>query len=190
MRAVDKKLPDWNYRAAELALWHLDQRINDRGFFVDTALANAAIRAVERAQKKLAERAQELTDGEIRAATQRDALLRHLLNAYGIDLPNLQKSTLERRINDTTLPLELRELLAIRLQASATSTSKYKTLINATSPDNRLRGTLQFNGANRTGRWAGRLFQPQNLCRPTLPQDEIERGIDALKADCEDLIYV
>jgi DNA polymerase len=98
-------------------------------------------------------------------------------------------STLERRINDPDLPIELRELLAIRLQASTTSTSKYKTLINGVSSDGRLRGCLQFCGAQRTGRWAGRLFQPQNLPRPVLKQDNIDFGIAALKAGVVDLFY-
>ena len=189
MRAVDKKLPDWNYQGNEIALWCLDQAINDRGVLMDVDLARAAIRAVERAQKVLATRTHELTGGEVRAATQRDTLLRHLVAAYGIDLPDLQQSTLERRIADPDLPAELRELLAIRLQASTTSTAKYKTLVKGVSSDGRLRGTLQFNGASRTGRWAGRLFQPQNLPRPVLKQAAIDRGIDALKADCEDLIF-
>ena len=68
MRAIDKKLPAWNYQAGELALWHLDQAINDRGVMVDTDLAHAAIRAVERAQKVLAHRTNELTDGAVQAA--------------------------------------------------------------------------------------------------------------------------
>lgn len=187
MRAIDKKLPAWNYQDNELALWHLDQQINDRGVTVDTELAAAAIRAVERAQKVLAARTSDLTLGMVQAATQRDALLRHLVDAYGIDLPDMQQSTLERRIADPDLPPALRELLGIRLQASSTSTSKYKTLAKAVSSDGRLRGTLQFNGASRTGRWAGRLFQPQNLTRPTLKQDVIDAGIDAMKADCADL---
>ena len=189
MRAIDKKLPAWNYQAGELALWHLDQAINDRGVMVDTDLAHAAIRAVERAQRGLAKRTSDLTLGVVQAATQRDALLRHLVAAYGIDLPDMQQSTLERRIADPDLPAELRELLAIRLQASTTSTSKYKTLAKAVSSDGRLRGTLQFNGASRTGRWAGRLFQPQNLPRPVLKQDAIDQGIEALKSDCEDLLF-
>lgn len=189
LRAIDQKLPDWNYRGAELALWHLDQRINDRGFLVDTALAHAAIKTVNRELKKLSMRTQELTEGEIYAATQRDALLRYLLKTHGIELPDLQKSTLKRRVDDLTLPSGLRELLAIRLQASTTSTSKYKTLVNGVSNDDRLRGTLQFNGAHRTGRWAGRLFQPQNIPKPVLSQSHIDIGIDAIKADCADLIF-
>jgi DNA polymerase len=189
MRAIDKKLPAWNYQATELALWHLDQTINDRGVKVDVDLADAAVRAVERAQKILAARCHDLTDGAVQAATQRDAMLRHLVAAYGVELPDMQQSTIERRINDPELPLALRELLAIRLQASTTSTSKYKTLAKGVSSDARLRGTLQFNGASRTGRWAGRLFQPQNLPRPVLKQDKIDLGIDALKADCADLLF-
>lgn len=189
MRAIDKKLPAWNYQGVELNLWHLDQRINDRGVAIDTELVQASIRAVDRAQKILAHRTQELTDGAVQAATQRDAMLKHLVAEYGVELPDLQMATLERRIADPDLPLELRELLAIRLQASTTSTAKYKTLARATSEDGRLRGTLQFNGASRTGRWAGRLFQPQNLPRPSLKQEQIDLGIEALKADAEDLLF-
>lgn len=188
MRQVYRKLPTWNYKGKELALWHLDQTINRRGVLMDIELAHAAIEAVAAAQHNLAERTQEITNGEVKAATQRDALLTHLLIHYGVDLPNMQKSTLERRIEDESLPWALRELLAIRLQASTTSTSKYKTLVKAASADGRLRGTLQFNGASRTGRWAGRLFQPQNLPRPSLKQDVIDAGIEALKAGCADLV--
>ncbi len=190
MRAVHKAMPGWNYRDEEMRLWHLDQVVNMRGLPVDVELAQAAIRAVDRAQRQLAARTVELTNGELQRATQRDALLRHLLAEYGVDLPDLQKSTLERRIGDDSLPWALRELLAIRLQASSSSTSKYKTLINGVSADGRLRGTLQFNGASRTGRWAGRLFQPQNLpSRGLMAQEDIDIGIDAMKADCEDLLF-
>lgn len=189
MRAVHKKMPTWNYQGGEMALWYLDQAVNMRGVQMDTDLAAAAIRAVEKAQKTLAARTVELTNGEVARATQRDKLLAHLLAEYGVDLPDLTKSTLERRIDDPNLPWALRELLAIRLQAATTSTSKYKTLIKGVSSDGRLRGTLQFNGASRTGRWAGRLFQPQNLPRPTLKQDAIDFGIESLKADCADLLH-
>ena len=189
MRVCRKKMPDWNYKGEELALWHLDQEINSRGVLVDVELAKAAVTAVDRAQKDLAKRVTKATDGAVQSATQRDQMLKHILEAYGVALPDLQGSTLERRINDQNLPLELRELLAIRLQASTTSTAKYKTLINGVNSDGRLRGTLQFNGASRTGRWAGRLFQPQNLPRPSLKAKVIEQGIEALKNDCADLIF-
>jgi DNA polymerase len=190
MRANVKRMPAWNYQGRELELWHLDQAINQRGMCIDMGLVDAAIRAADRAKAALAERAQELTDGELQATTQRDALLKHLLAEYGVDLPDMQMSTLERRIEDPALPWAVKELLQNRLQASSTSVAKYNTLLRGTSSDGRLRGTLQFAGASRTGRWAGRLFQPQNLpSRGLLPQDEIDFGIEAMLADCEHLLF-
>jgi len=189
MREVYKRLPKWNYQGKELALWHRDQQINDRGVCMDVQLAQAAIEAVDQEQKRLAKRTQVMTDGEVQAATQRDALIKHIVESYGVDLPDMQRSTLERRIADPDLPSAVKELLHIRLQASTTSTSKYKSLMKGVSSDGRLRGTLQFCGASRTGRWAGRLFQPQNLPRPSLEQDQIDEGIEALKAGCADLLF-
>jgi DNA polymerase len=189
MREVHRRLPTWNYNGRELALWHLDQVINDRGVAIDLQLAQAAVRAVDRAQVALAKRTRDLTNDEVQAATQRDAMLEHVLKEYGVDLPDMQMATLERRIADPDLPAGLKELLQVRLQASTTSTSKYKTLMKGTSSDGRLRGLLQFCGAQRTGRWAGRLFQPQNLPRPTLEQHEIDLGIEALLSDCADTLF-
>lgn len=188
MRAVAKKLPAWNHSPEEVALWHLDQRINDRGFAVDLALARGAVAAVTEDKEALAERTQELTDGAVQSATQRDALLAHLLQAFGVDLPDLRKDTLERRLNDPDLPPELRELLAVRLSAGAASTSKYKALLKAVSADGRLRGTLQFCGATRTGRWAGRLFQPQNLPRVNLKPEQIATGIEAFTVGAAEIV--
>ncbi|MGE8659094.1 MAG: DNA polymerase I [Achromobacter sp.] len=196
MRVIYRKMPTWNYSGEEFDLWLLDQRINQRGVLVDRELAQAAVTTVEGAKKALAARTVELTDGAVESATKRDKLLAHLLAEYGVELPDLQASTLERRIEDQALPWALRELLAIRLQASTSSTSKYKRLINGASADGRLRGLLQFAGAGRTRRWAGRLWQPQNLPRPKIGvlrdealQDEIDFGIDAIKAGAADLIY-
>ena len=189
MRAAHKKMPMWNYRGAELALWHLDQTINDRGVAVDVELAECAVNAVDEAQVGLRERTMEVTNGEVESATKRDALLLHVLTQYGVDLPDMQKATLERRIADPELPEGLRELLRIRLAASTTSTSKYRTLIKGTSSDGRLRGLLQFCGAGRTGRWAGRLWQPQNLPRPTMKQAMIDAGIISLKTGTAALIF-
>lgn len=191
MRACHKLMPKWNYpnRAREVALWHQDQRINDRGVQIDVALARAAVRAVDIAQIELKERTVEATNGEVASATQRDVLLEHVLAEYGVDLPDMQKATLERRIEDPDLPEGLRELLRIRLQACTSSTSKYKTLLRCVSSDDRLRALLQFCGANRTGRWAGRLWQPQNLPRPSMKQKQIEEAIEALMEECAHLLY-
>ena len=197
MRECHRRMPTWNYPGTrlaggagwrELCLWHLDQAVNDRGVAIDRNLVQAAIAAVDIEQHRLAKRTQEMTDGQVESATKRDALLAHILEAYGVDLPDLQAATLERRIADPDLPIELRDLLGVRLAACTTSVTKYKALARGTSADGRLRGTLQFCGAGRTARWAGRLFQPQNLPRPTLGDDEIELGIDAMLAGCADLV--
>lgn len=188
MREIDRKLPAWNYPCLDLALWHIDQRINDRGMQVDVAFAQSAIAAVKREQERLSVAASTATAGAVGSTNERNNLLIHIVEAYGIELPNLQKDTLERRIADPDLPNELRELLRIRLAASSTSTSKYASLVRGVSDDGRLRGTLQFNGAARTRRAAGRTFQPTNLPRPDLSQEEIEFGIEAILADAENLI--
>ena len=188
MRTSSKKLPTWNYKGQELALWHLDQKINNRGVLVDVDLATAAVATAEREKLALKRRGQEITNGEVESLTKRDQLLAHLLAEYGVDLPNLQKATLERRIEDPDLPEGLRELLRMRLDATTTSVAKYKTLLKAVSSDGRLRGILQFCGAGRTGRWAGRIWQPQNLARPTHKQWQIEEAIAAVKADALDLL--
>lgn len=181
MRACRKAMPTWNFSGRELALWHLDQRINDRGIHVDLDLARGALEAVERAQAELAERTQELTEGRVSSATKRNKMLAEVLRTYGVDLPDMTKATLERRVEDPELPEGLRELLRIRLQAATSSTSKYKTLLASADARGRLCGTKQFSGAGRTGRWAGRLWQPDNLPRPDLPAADIEVGITAIK---------
>lgn len=188
MRACAAKMPTINYSGQELALWHLDQKINDRGVLMDVELARGAITAVEAEKVGLARRTQQITEEQVKSATQRDAMLKFILEAYGVELPDMRKATLERRIEDPDLPLELRELLAIRLQSTGTSIGKYRTLVKAVNKDQRLRGTLQFCGASRTGRWSGRLFQPQNMPRPTMKQKQIEIAIHAFKSGCADLL--
>ena len=190
MRALYKVLPRRNYpnNPFEQKLFELDQKINDRGIAIDMALVHGAIEATEKAKKELAKKGCEMTFGDVNSTTQRDALLKHILGGYGIALPDLTSATLERRIADPDLPPMLRELLAVRLEATTASVAKYRALLRGVSKDGRLRGTLQFCGASRTGRWAGRVFQPQNLPRPSLEQDDIDAGIQAFKTGCADLI--
>lgn len=190
MRELHKKMPKWNYpnNKFELDLWHLDQRINMGGVYADLELCRKAVEAVEVAQAKLAEQTQDATDGAVTAATQRDKLLEYILASHGVVLPDMRADTLERRLSDESLPDAVRELIGIRLAASTSSTSKFKRFLNCASSDGFVRGTLQFSGAQRTQRWAGRLIQPQNFLRPTLKQSEIEAGIEAVKAGCADLV--
>jgi DNA polymerase bacteriophage-type len=195
MRAVSKAMPTWNYawpgqegRLAghrERKLWHLDQKINDRGFLADTDLAEGAIRATNTEKKRLKEEIDEATDGVITNATQRDQLLAYILAEHGVVLPDMKADTLRRRAEAPELPEAVRLLLNLRLEATKTSTSKYSTLLNMVSADGRFRNGLQFSGAQRTARWAGRGFQPHNMLRPTLPQCVIEYGIEALKANTQ-----
>lgn len=195
MVAIYRKCPKWNLSATELDLWRLDQTINNRGFAVDIEMAEAAVRATTAEKKRLADRTQELTDYDesnpdtigVRATTQRDKLLTYLLLEYGVSLPDLKADTIERRLEDPELPEFVKELLRIRLQASKASTSKYKRILQM-EVGGRLYGTLQYCAANRTGRWGGRGFQPQNLQRPTHKFPEIEAGIAAMKGGYEDLI--
>lgn len=189
MRSVRRKLPKWNYQGRELALWHLDQKINDRGFMVDTELATAAIRAGDRALKSLAGQVDDITMGDVASATKRDALLKHIVEYYGVTLPDMKADTLKRRVEDPELPDAVRQLLRVRLEASMTTKAKYAVLTRHVSPDGRLRNALQFCGAMRTGRWSGKGFQPHNMKRPNMKLAQIELGIAAMKADCEDLIF-
>lgn len=191
MRAVDRRLPAWNMRNdhPELALWHLDQRINDRGFAVDLDLAKAAIEAVSIEQARLKEAIIEETDGMVQNASKRDQLLAYILAEYGVDLPDMRADTLRRRLEDPELPEGVKLLLSIRLEATKTSTAKYKALVNATSADGRLRNTSQFCGASRTGRWAHRQFQPGNMPRGDMSADDVTDGIEALKGGFADIVF-
>jgi DNA polymerase len=187
MREVRKRIPTVNFTPAERELWELDQRINDRGVRIDLALVDSAIDAIYTARHQLADRTREITEGSVSSTTLNEVFRLHLFEAFGIDLPDLQMATVEKVLAQTDLNPAMRELLLIRLQASSTSTSKYRVLQRGTSRDGRLRGLLQFCGAIRTGRWAGRLFQPQNLPRPTLKQKAIDAGIEALRVGCAHL---
>lgn len=190
MRDVLRRLPDWNYHVRERHLWRLDQRINDRGVAVDAELGRAAIRAFDRATGTLAARARDLTGGAVPSATQRQRLLDYLRDKHGFTPDDLTKATVETLLKGDLHP-EVRELLEIRQQASATSPAKYGALVDAASSDGRLRGTIQFCGASRTARDAGRIFQPQNLPRtPDWFDGNVQQlVIDAFKADCDDILF-
>lgn len=190
MRHVHGRLPNWNSTLSEQHLWRLDQRVNDRGVAIDLALAQSAIGAFRRASGALATRAAGLTDGLVSSTTQRQRFVDYLRDVRGFEAEDLTKGTVETLLKGELDP-KVRELLEIRQQASATSPAKYKVLIDATSNDGRLRGTIQFCGAARTGRDAGRIFQPQNLPRSPdwFDGDVQEATIAAFKYDCEDIIY-
>lgn len=207
MREIDRRLPKWNYSGSELALWHLDQRINDRGFAVDVDLAEGAISATATEQARLKAETAQHTEGAVDSPSRVEPMLAYILSEYGVSLPDMRADTLRRRLEDPELPDPVKLLLSIRLEASKTSTAKYKALVKATSGDGRLRNTLQFAGALRTSRWAGRIFQPQNMPRPDvnliadhfnvqlknlddeLTQQYEDQGVAALKGGFADVVF-
>lgn len=190
MRVLDSILPKWNISPTSLAYWFLDQRSNDRGVAIDVRLAEAALRAVDKEGGSLKARTRALTDAELESTTKRTKMLEYMLEAYGVSLPDLTMATVQRRLEDPDLPRELKELLEIRLQASSTSTAKYKSMLKAVNTDGRVRGLIQFSGAIRTGRDAGRTIQVQNFpSRGLLPKEQIEAGIRLLKQDSADLVF-
>ncbi|WP_407043792.1 DNA polymerase, partial [Candidatus Liberibacter solanacearum] len=101
----------------------------------------------------------------------------------GLDLPDMAESTIATALSQPDIPQLSKDILNNRLSSSQSAILKLNTLSGAVSPDNRLRGTLQFFGASRTGRWSGCVFQPQNLPRQTLAVDELERLIRGLDSD-------
>lgn len=189
MRAVWRKCPKWNATARMWRVWHLDQKMNRQGVQTDQRLAAGAVVATTRAKKRYADKTKELTYdpvlemSAVEATTQRDRLLAYCAD-YGVHLPDLTADTVERRLEDEALPEHIKELLRIRQQASKASTAKYKRVL-AQSVLGRLRNLLVFCGATRTGRWAGRTFQPQNLPRPKHKQWQID---DAIKFFQQDLM--
>ncbi len=177
MREVFHKLPRWGNSEFEDRVLELDQLINDRGFKVDVALAEAAIEAVEKHKAQLQEEAQRKYGGSL---TGKDFLpiLRELAPAHRIH--NAQKSTLNDLLADEDLPDDARTIIEMRLGAASTASTKYNPLLLGRSSDDRRRGCLQYGGAKRTLRWAGKGFQPQNLARGYYHDDELDKGISAL----------
>jgi DNA polymerase len=149
--------------------------MNARGVAVDLKLAQGAVDATKKAKKLLADRTVELTEGDVNSTTQ-VARLRAYCDVYGVSLPDLTADTVERRLEDESLPEHIKELLRARQQASKSSTAKYQRSLNQ-HVGGRLKNLLVFCGAARTGRWAGRTFQPHALPRPKHEQWDIDHAI-------------
>lgn len=190
MRECAKRMPDVNLKGEGLATYHLDQKINDRGFQVDTDLVEAGARAAVTEKATLTERFEAITSAEVRP-TQRRKFCEYLNENYDLGLDNTRAATFLEMIADKPdLNPQAKELMQIAMLSNKTSTAKYKTLLPAVSPDGRFRGGLQYSGASRTRRWAGRTFQPHNLPSRGLPPEEsIATYIDALKTGCHDFLF-
>ena len=183
MIEVWRKTPKWNSTPRMWRFWHLDQKMNERGVAVDLKLAECIVRDTTQAKRRLAKRTVDIAakhralamDNELESTTQL-ARLKAYMADFGVDLPDLTADTIERRLEDESLPEHIKELMRIRQQASKASTAKCKRAINQ-HVSGRLHNLLVFCGAMRTGRWAGRTLQPQNFPRPKYKPWEIDLAI-------------
>ena len=166
--------------------WRDDVRMNSRGIATDANLTSGALWCGQQYSAELFEEAQRIT-----GLTNPNApgQLRDWLNDNGADLPDLQKATVAEALKQPQPP-SVKRVLEIRQGLGKSSLKKYDAIQAATGPDGRIRGTLQFYGATRTGRWAGRLLQVQNLPRTYLKhQNEVRQLIKGKQVDALEMIY-
>lgn len=168
----------------ERDLYELDQQINDRGILIDKELAESAIYVDEEYTRRLTERAKYLTNLENpNSPLQLRHWIESLLNrgkSYGEELefvPSLAKAEIPILIEKHSDKPVVVEVLEIRQKLSRSSVKKYYAMLNCLMKDSRVRGTFQFYGASRTGRWAGRLLQLQNLSKNHLDNIDLPRDI-------------
>ena len=171
-KSIRRKLHKFPIPESEMELYRLDQRINDRGVLVDMGLVRQAI-ACERLHKEVVtKRAYELTGLENPNSV---AQLKGWLGDKGMEAESLSKKAVADMIAETDGEVE--ELLRLRLLMAKTSVKKYEAMERSVCSDGRVHGLLQFYGANRTGRFAGRLVQIQNLPQNHLPDLELAREL-------------
>ncbi len=159
-REIKQKLSRFPLAESEQKLWEYDQRITDRGVRVDVVMAQNAIKFSEAHKAKCTELAVKLTGLENPNSVAQ--LKKWLSERTGEEFDKLDKKTVGRLLETMTDPI-VKKVLSLRLQMAKTSTKKYESMTNGVCSDGRIRGILQFYGANRTGRWAGKMVQVQNL---------------------------
>ena len=179
---LEKRLSSFPVPDLEQYYWRLDQQMNARGIRVNTDLIDSAIYCNDVVMDELKNEAVKITG---LANPNSAAQLGDWLNAQGVTVDNLQKATVAELLFTTTG--DPKRVLEIRQESAKTSVKKYQAMVNTVGHDGRIRGLLQFYGANRTGRWAGRFVQMQNLPRNYLDTLDhardcvINKNIDALK---------
>lgn len=158
----------------EWEFWALDQKINDRGVAIDNKLASGAVDMVEHDNAVNEQKFKNLT-----GVVNPHSLLqvKKWLENEGYPFKTLGKEIVKDRIANGTLPNKVVNALQLKLSFSNSSTKKYLMMKNARCSDGRMHGLLQFYGASRTGRWAGRLLQVQNLPRNYLPDLDLARNL-------------
>ena len=181
---IRKKLKNYPIPDREQVLYCMDQRINDRGIRVDTQMVSQAIACDLLYKETAAKRAYELSGLENPNSVSQ---LKGWLSDKGIEVDSLAKDTVTELVGKTEG--EVSELLKLRLAMSKTSVKKYEAIERAVC-DGRVHGLLQFYGANRTGRWAGRLVQIHNLPQNHMEDLELARSlVKEGRFDLVELLY-
>lgn len=171
-REIRAKLQGYPIPAKEQELYRLDQEINDRGIMVDPVLVARAIECDEQYREKTTKRAYELTG---LANPNSPVQLKEWLKEQDTEVDTLDKKAVRALLPDAEG--DVLEVLKLRLLMAKTSVKKYEAIRRSVCADGRVHGLLQFYGANRTGRWAGRLVQVQNLPQNHLPDLALARDL-------------
>lgn len=171
-KQIRQRLAKFPIPRREQEIYCLDQRINDRGIMVDRNLVNHAVACDLLYKETATARAYELTGLENPNSVSQ---LKLWLKEKGLEVDSLAKDT----VKDLSMKAEgdVQEVLKLRLATSKTSVKKYEAIDRSVCAENRVHGLLQFYGANRTGRWAGRLVQIHNLPQNHLPDLELARAL-------------
>lgn len=173
-REIDKKMSIYpETTEEEHQLWCLDQYINEKGVLIQTELVNNILEYNSTHQDTLLDRAREISGLDNPKSISQS---KEWLNEQGIEAESLTKDTVKQLIKETDDD-DIQEFLEIRQQLGKTSVTKYDAIARAINKDNRVRGILQFYGAERTGRWAGRIIQPQNLPRNKMRSLDLARSL-------------
>lgn len=169
-REIRQRLWKFPIPESEMELYRMDQEINDRGILVDQKLVKNAVFCDNQYRQMVTARAYELTG---LSNPNSPAQIKGWLAEHGVEAEKLDKKTVKGLITETDG--EVLEVLKLRLLMAKTSVKKYEAIERSVCSDGRVHGLLQFYGANRTGRWAGRLVQVQNLPQNHIPDLELAR---------------
>ena len=170
--AIKKKLSAFSMPHSEWENYWTDQNINDRGILIDEVLVDSAIKFDEILREENMDRAIELTGLE---NPNSPLQLKEWLNNKDLEIDSLAKKDVESALKNAEG--NIKEVLELRQELSKSSVRKYDAMKNVKGKDNRARGLIQFYGANRTGRYSGRLIQVQNLRRNNLKDLELARSL-------------
>ena len=194
-REIYRRLEKYEIPQIERRVYELDQKINDRGILIDRELAESAIAVDEICTTRFAQRVRELTHLENPNSVAQ--IKNWIFVQTGITVDSLSKKTMADLLEDFKDYPDVLEVLEIRGYMSKTSVKKYHKMINCAMKDSRVRGTFQFYGASRTGRWAGRLLQLQNLSKNHVKHIEMPRelirkrdyeAVEMMYGDVEDIL--